>query len=80
VNVVVDELPSQITVCTCLTTDIWTWWRRRTSTWFYVLQCHPSKMVGLQWHWCQKFSTLLWTPLPCRKAPSESYATHAISC
>jgi hypothetical protein len=24
VNVVVDELPSQITVCTCLTTDIWT--------------------------------------------------------
>jgi hypothetical protein len=24
VNVVVDELPSQITYCTCLTTDIWT--------------------------------------------------------
>ena len=36
VNVVADELPSQIIVFTCSTTDIWTPWRRRTSTWFYV--------------------------------------------
>ena len=32
VNVVADELPSQITVYTCLTIDIWT----RTLVWFYV--------------------------------------------
>ena len=31
VNVVVDELPSQITIYTCLTIDIWTQRRRRTS-------------------------------------------------
>ena len=36
VNVVVDELSSQITVYTCLTTDIWTERRRRTSMRFYV--------------------------------------------
>jgi hypothetical protein len=36
VNVVVDELPSQITVYTCSTIDIWTRRRRRTSTRFYV--------------------------------------------
>jgi hypothetical protein len=30
VNVSVDELPNQIIVYTCLTTDIWTQWRRRT--------------------------------------------------
>ena len=36
VNVVVDELPSQITVYTCLTIDIWTRRCRRTSTRFYV--------------------------------------------
>jgi hypothetical protein len=29
VNVVADELPSQITIYTCLTIDIWTQWRRR---------------------------------------------------
>ena len=27
VNVVADELPSQITIYTCLTVDIWTRWR-----------------------------------------------------
>ena len=48
VSVVVDELPSQITVYTCLTTNIWTRRRRRTSTWFYVLRCHPSKMTDFQ--------------------------------
>ena len=32
INVVADELPNQITVHTCLTIDIWTQWRRRTST------------------------------------------------
>ena len=45
VNVVVDELPSQIIVYTCLTIDIWTQRRRRTSTQFCVLRCHPPKMV-----------------------------------
>jgi hypothetical protein len=34
-------------------------------------------MPSFQWNWCQKFSTLLWTPLACRKALSKSYATHA---
>ena len=36
VNVVVDELPSQITIYTCLTIAIWTRRRRRTSMRFYV--------------------------------------------
>jgi hypothetical protein len=36
VNVVVDELRSQITIYTCSTIDIWTRRRRRTSTRFYV--------------------------------------------
>ena len=51
VNVVVDELPIQIIVYTCLTINIWTWRRRRTSMLFYALQCHPPKMVGFQWNW-----------------------------
>jgi hypothetical protein len=34
VNVVVDELSSLRTIYTCLTIDIWTRRRRRTSTWF----------------------------------------------
>ena len=46
VNVVVDELPSQIIVYTCLTIDIWTRRRRCTSIWFYALRCHPPKMAG----------------------------------
>ena len=79
VNVVANELPSQITIYTCSTIDIWTWWRRRTSTQFYALQCHPPRMVCFQRNWCQKF-TLLWTPLAHRKALSESYATHAFLC
>ena len=33
-NVVVDELPSQIIIYTCLTINIWTRQRRCTSTWF----------------------------------------------
>ena len=41
-----DELPSQITIYTCLTIDIWTRRHRRTSTRFYVLRCHPPKMAG----------------------------------
>jgi hypothetical protein len=73
VIVVANELPSQITV------DIWTRRRRHTSTQFYALQCHPPKMAGFYWNWHQKFSTLLWTPLACWKALSESYATHTIS-
>jgi hypothetical protein len=36
VNVVVDELSSPITIYTCLTIDVWTPRRRRTSTRFYV--------------------------------------------
>jgi len=79
VSVVVDELPSQITFYTCLIIDIWTQRRRRTSTRFYALWCHPPK-ASFQWNWYHKFLTWLWTPLACRKALSESYATHAISC
>ena len=37
VNVVVDGLPSQITIYTCLSIDIWSQRRRRTSTQFYAL-------------------------------------------
>jgi hypothetical protein len=46
VNLVVDKLPSQIIVYTCSTIDIWARRRWRTSTWFYALWCHPSKMAG----------------------------------
>ena len=80
VNVVVDELPSSIIVYTCLTIDIWTRRRQRTSTWFYALRCHPPKMAGFQWNWCQKISTLIWTPLARWKALSEGYAMHIVSC
>ena len=63
VSVVANGLPSQIILYTCLTTDIWIRWRRRTLTWFYALWCHLPKMVGFQWNWHEKFSNLLWTPL-----------------
>jgi hypothetical protein len=46
VNVVVDELPNQITRYTCLTIDIWTRRHRRTSTQFYALRCHLPKVAG----------------------------------
>jgi hypothetical protein len=80
VDVVVDELPSQIIIYTCSTIDIWTQWRRRTLTRFYALRCHPPKMVGFQSNWRQKFSTLVWIPLGHRKALSESYCNACISC
>ena len=80
VNVVVDELPSQIKFYTFLTIDIWTQRRWHTSTRFYKLRCHPHKMVGLQTNWCQKLSTLLWTPSARQIALSESHAMHIISC
>ena len=48
VNVVVEKLPSQRMVYTCLIIDIWIGHRRRTSPQFYALRCHPSKMVGFQ--------------------------------
>jgi hypothetical protein len=48
VNVVANELPSQITIYTCLVIDIWTQWHQRTSMWFYVLRCHPPKMADFQ--------------------------------
>jgi hypothetical protein len=67
VSVVVDKLPSQITISTCLTIDIWTRRCQHTSMHFYALWCHPPKMMGFQWNWHQKFSTLLWTPLACGK-------------
>ena len=67
VNVVVDELPNQITSYTCLIIDIWTRRRRRTSTRFCALQCHVPKMTGFQRKWRQQFLTLLWTPLARRK-------------
>jgi hypothetical protein len=47
VSVVADELPSRITIYTCLTIDIWTWRRRHTSPWFYAHWCHPPKLGGL---------------------------------
>jgi hypothetical protein len=48
VNVVPYELPSQISVYTCLTIDIWTRRLRSTSTRFYVLWSHPLKMAYFQ--------------------------------
>ena len=48
VNVVADELLSQITIWTCLIIDIWTRRCRRTSTRFYALLCHPPKMADFQ--------------------------------
>ena len=62
VNVVDDELPSQIIVYPCLTTDIWTRRHRRTSTWFYALWCHPSKMADFKLNWHQKFDFTVNTP------------------
>ena len=38
VNVVADELPSQITIYICLAIDIWTLRRRRTSTQFSAIR------------------------------------------
>ena len=76
VNVVADELASLLSVYTCLTIDIWTRRRWRTSMRFYALWCHPPKMAGFQWNWRQKFSTLLWTPLARQKALSEPYNAH----
>ena len=46
VNVVADELSSQIIVYTCLIIDIWTWWRRHTSTRFYVWDQSVSIVNG----------------------------------
>ena len=81
VSVVVDELPNQIPLYTCLTIDIWTQRRRRTSTRFYALWCHLHKMVpGFQTNGHQKLSTLLWTPLAHRKALSKNYAMHTNLC
>ena len=80
VNAVVDELPSQIIDYTCLTIDIWTRRHRHTSTQFYALQHHLPKVAGFQWNWRQKLSTLLGTPVACRKVLSESYTTHTILC
>ena len=42
VNVVAYELPSQISVYTCLTIDIWTRRRRSTSMQFYALNLESS--------------------------------------
>ena len=67
VNGVVDELPSQKTIYTCLTINIWTRRCWHASTWFYALRGHPSKWWHQKWNRHQKFFTLLWTPLACRK-------------
>jgi hypothetical protein len=48
VNVVANELPSQTTIDTCLTIDIWTRRRRCTSTRSYALRWHPPKLAGFQ--------------------------------
>ena len=75
VDVVVDELSSQITIYTCLKFDIWTWHRQRTSTWFGVI-CQKwrasTEMVP-------KYFDFIMTPLAHREALSESYATYIVS-
>ena len=48
VNVVAYELPSKITIYSCLTIDIWTQQHQCTSTQFYALQCHLPKLAGFQ--------------------------------
>ena len=72
VNVVVDELPSQIIVYSFLTIDIWTQRRRCTLMQFYALRSHPHEMAGFQTCWCQKLSTLLWTPCEPNLVPHVS--------
>jgi hypothetical protein len=72
VNVVVDELPSQISVYTCLTIDIWTRRRWRTSMRFYALRCHPPKMVGFQWKLAPKVFDFTMDTLARRKTLSEA--------
>jgi hypothetical protein len=47
VNVVAAKLPCQMIVYTCLTIDIWTRRRRRTSMRLYALRCHPPKIGEL---------------------------------
>ena len=73
VYVVVDELPSQIIIYTCLTIDVWTRRRRHTSTRFYVWDQSMSIVNGDERACCLQ-------PLARWKELSESYATHAISC
>jgi len=77
VNVVADELPSQIKIYICLIIDIWTRQRRRTSTQFGAIR---PKWQAFNEIGAIKFSTLLSTTLARRKALSESYAMHTISC
>jgi hypothetical protein len=48
INVVIGELPSQITIYIFLRIYIWTQRRPRKLTQFYVLRCHPHKMAGFQ--------------------------------
>jgi hypothetical protein len=38
------------------------------------------KVAGFLWNWHQKLSTLLGTPLACRKALSKSYTMHIVLC
>jgi hypothetical protein len=76
VNVGTDELPSQIIVYTCLTIDIWTRQRQRTSTRFSAIRqkCRAfSELVP-------KVFDFIMTSLARRKALSESYATHIVLC
>jgi hypothetical protein len=77
VNVVDDELPTQITIYICLIIDIWTRRRRRTSTQFGAIR---PKWRASNENGAIKFSTLLSTPLARRKAFSESYAMHTVLC
>ena len=72
VNVVAYELPSQITIYTCLTIDILTQRRRRTSTRFYVWDRSMSIVNGDERACCLP-------PLAHRKVLSERYAMHAIA-
>jgi hypothetical protein len=54
-NVVADELPSQLMICTCLTSDIWTQRCRCRSTRFCALRCHPPKLASFQWIGAKSF-------------------------
>jgi hypothetical protein len=76
VNVVVDELPSQISIYTCLTTSNWTRRCRCTSTWFGAIRPKwqaSSELVP------KKFDFNMDT-LARWKALSESYAIHVVLC
>jgi hypothetical protein len=75
VDVVVDALPSQTKFYTCSTIDIWTHINAVLCT-----SVPSAQNGGLPVKLAPKVFDLLWTPLARRKALSETYTMHVVSC